>query len=91
MTTLKILSLETVSTMDDGRLREAFDQALARCLSDMRDRPGVGTARKIKLTVSLSPNVNDAGELDTVGVGFDFTEDIPKRSSRRRTPNPADR
>src|SRR6188768_2061960 len=74
--------LKTLSEIDGGRIREAFEQALKRCEGDCRDRPSLKTARTLTLTVRLKPAVDERGELDTVGAEFDVHEKLPKRQSR---------
>ncbi len=78
---LEKFSLQTLAEMDGGRIRLAFEAALKRLEADCKDRPGVKTARKLALLVSMEP-VADDGELDSVNVTFRITDTIPKRQSK---------
>ena len=68
--------------LGQGRMAEAFNQALARVYDDCKDRPELKTARKITLTVSMKPRAEQGGSLDTVDVAFDVKDNVPKRESR---------
>lgn len=74
--------LAALARMDDGRIAETLNQAIRRVRLDCEDRPALDAARKIKLTISIVPNADDAGNLDSVSVGFDIDEALPKRSSK---------
>lgn len=76
-------SLATLASIDQGRVREAFEQALKRCEADCKDRPGTDEARKVTLTAILVP-VHDegTGELESCNVQFQIVESIPKRKSK---------
>jgi len=78
---LEKFTLATVSDMDGGRIRTAFEQALKRCEDDLKDRPGVKAARKVELHLALAP-VADGGELDSVNVTFRIKDNVPKRESK---------
>jgi hypothetical protein len=79
---LEKFSLASVASMDGSRIEKAFEHALNRCRFDCEDRPAVKGARKITLTVTLEPLVNDAGDLGSVNVAFDLADKLPKRSSK---------
>lgn len=79
----QMLSMKSLSEIDNGRLREAFDQALRRAHADCKDRPSVKGARKISLQLSISPVVDvDTGDLDSCDVGFKIKEAVPERGTR---------
>ena len=80
---IESFELKTLTEIDGGRIREAFEQALRRCESDCRDRPNIAKARTLTLSVSLVPAVDERGELDTVAATFDIAEKLPKRQSRK--------
>lgn len=75
-------TLGALARMDDGRIAETFNQAIRRVRLDCEDRPALEAARKIKLTISITPSADDQGNLETVTVGFDLDESLPKRSSK---------
>jgi hypothetical protein len=74
--------LSALSTIDGGRINAAFQQALARCEADCRDRPGTGKPRKIALVVTMTPLCDDSADLESVNVHFQITDTIPKRESK---------
>lgn len=78
---LEKFDLATLATIDQGRLKEAFDQAFARLVEDCKDRPELKKARKLTLTVEVEPRT-EQGSLDSVDVSFAFKEVIPNRESR---------
>jgi hypothetical protein len=79
---LQLFKLATLSELDDGRIREAFDQAMQRGLADCKDRPADDRVRKITLEVSLVPLVSEKGDMETCDVAFKVAESLPKRISR---------
>lgn len=80
--TLERFSLGTLATMDDGRIKEAFEQAVKRCEGDCKDRPGVDAERKVRLDVTLIPVPGEDGDLDSVNIVFKITDTLPKRCSK---------
>ena len=79
---LSQLSLENVASIDGGRLAVALNQAIARCESDCRDRPGLNKDRKISLTIKMRPIMNDKSGLDSCDIGFEIKDAIPRRDSK---------
>lgn len=77
------LSLESLATLDAGRLAAAFAVALKNVEADLKDRPGVGTARTISLTASFTPVSDDRGDLESTDVVFQVSDSVPKRKSNR--------
>lgn len=73
---------QSLMELDGGRIREAMCQALARVEADMHDRPGVKSARKLTLTITFKPAMDEEGNLDGADVSCQVQESIPKRSSR---------
>lgn len=55
------LTLESVIALDGGRVPVAFNQAVARAVRDLEDRPNDDKARKITLELSLAPICDDGG------------------------------
>ena len=78
---LQELTLESLRTIDGGRVAIAFEEALKTVYNDLRDRPALATAREVTLKLKLSPKVDPAGDLDRVFVAFDIQDKLPKRSS----------
>ena len=80
--TLQKFEFETVATIDDGRIREALDQAIRRCELDCKDRPNLNTARCVTLKINLTPVPSEAGDLDSVDVAFAIGDALPRRASK---------
>lgn len=77
------LDLAALLEIDGGRVRIAFERALAECQGDLKDRPGLKKARKLTLTCSFSPQPEEGGrELEMCDVRFSVKVDIPKRESK---------
>lgn len=74
--------LGAISRIDEGRMKEAFEQALRRCMEDCKDRPAVDDERTVSLKASLVPVVGDDGSLESVDVTFQISDSVPKRKSR---------
>ena len=78
---LEKFSLATIADMDGGRIREAFEQALKRIEADLKDRPGVKTARTLELGLMATP-VAEGGDLESVNMQFRVKDSVPKRESK---------
>jgi hypothetical protein len=74
--------LGSVSKLDSGRIKEAWEQALKRCMDDCKDRPAVADPRKVQLLATVSPVVGDNGELESCDVHFQIADAVPKRKSK---------
>jgi len=79
---LQKFDLGILSTIDDGRIREAFGQALTRVEHDLRDRSIVKKPRKITISLTLTPVPDERGELESVWVGLDVKDNIPARQTK---------
>lgn len=85
------LCLATLPELDGGIVNAAVNAALKRCEDDCRDRPGEERPRKVTLTIELTPVHNARGDLDSINVGCDVDDKIPKRQTKlfnmRATPD----
>lgn len=81
--TVKKFDLESIVTIDGGRVNEAFAQALRRCELDCGDRPATPDSRKINLTCELVPVCSPSGELESVNVSFQIKDNLPTRKSSK--------
>lgn len=79
---IQTLSMKALAEIDNGRIREAYEQALRRAQSDCKDRPALERARKVSLTLTIVPVVGDNGELESCNVDFQIKEALPPRESR---------
>lgn len=80
--TLKKLSLAALAEIDDGRLREAIEQAIRACEADCRDRPADDADRTITLSIMFEPVVASNGDLDSVNTRFAIATRLPKKATR---------
>lgn len=76
------LKLSTLAQIDDGRIREAFEQALRRCEADCADRPALEEARRVVLTATLTPCLGDDATMESCDVQFQIVDQIPRRRSK---------
>ena len=67
---LEKFKIDTLATIDQGRIKEAFEQAFARLVEDCKD-----------LTIDVAPRT-EQGSLESVDVTFALKERIPNRESR---------
>ena len=79
---LEKFDMGTLTELDGGRIRTAFEQALKRLETDCKDRPNVKAARKLELVITMTPLPDDAGDLDSVDVKFRVKDSVPKRESK---------
>lgn len=79
---LEKFTLGSLAEIDNGRIREAFEQAMRRCQFDCEDRPGVDTPRKLNLTMTMVPVQTEDGRLISCNVQFQIKDNLPERKSR---------
>jgi len=75
-------NVESLASLDGGRVAEALMQAIRRCVNDCDDRPGVKAARGVRLLMKIAPVANDDGTLDEIKMQFTVTDSAPKRESK---------
>jgi len=73
--------MASLATIDGGRIKVAFEQALRRCSDDCEDRPATDDARKVVLTAELVPQCDDMGAFSGVDVKFHIKDSQPVRRS----------
>lgn len=74
--------LENLKELDDGRVIEAFNQAIKRAMDDVNDRPGMKKPRTVTLHTSIVPICDEHGMLDSVKVQMKIVDTVPKRETR---------
>lgn len=74
--------LSKINSIDDGRIKAALEQQLARCEADCKDRPMLKKARKVTLQVEMRPLPDGGAELDSVDVAFQIKAVIPPQDSK---------
>ena len=77
-------SLANLQALDNGRVVEAFNQAVKRVVGDCQDRPALKKARKVTLEMEVVPVFaqDGAGGLDSIKAVFKVTDTAPKRESK---------
>ncbi|MEW4569335.1 hypothetical protein AB1L88_15830 [Tautonia sp. JC769] len=76
------LSLETLHTLDLGKVNEAFKTQLARVVQDCLDRPGEQKARKVTLEVTVTPILDPDGDCTDARVQMQVVASTPKLRTR---------
>lgn len=71
-----------MENLDNGRVAEAFQQELRRCVADCEDRPADPKPRSVVIQLNLEPVAIDNG-LDSVNGKFVVTSTVPKRRSKQ--------
>lgn len=79
---LRQFSFRELCDIDGNRLEIAFDNHLKRCLMDIQDRPAEKKARKITMTVEVTPNLDVDGMCESVDTQVQFKDSIPERKSK---------
>lgn len=79
---LKVLSLDNLPDLDDGKIAEAFRVHLARAAHDCYDRPGDGKPRKVTLEIGLFPVLESDGSCDQVKLQALVTSAVPKHRTK---------
>ncbi|MCA3003752.1 MAG: hypothetical protein IOD15_00125 [Phycisphaerales bacterium] len=77
----KILGLATLCRLDEGVAQGQFDRLMVAATQDCMDRPGEKTARKVTLTLLLTPDGTD-NVCDRVKVEYEFSTSVPKFRTR---------
>jgi len=69
--------------LDLGKVDTAVRHELEKVVADIRDRPELATARRVRLTIDVEPEDVVQGQADTVSVLFSIEGRIPKRQTRK--------
>lgn len=77
------LTLDGIARLDDERIAKAFALALDRARRDCHDRPALEKARKVTLTILMTPCEDEDGSCGTVDVQFELDDNVPKRATRK--------
>jgi hypothetical protein len=76
------LTLDTLKSLDMGKISAAFDHELRHVVKDCIDRPGDESTRTVALQMTVKPEPSD-GVCDTVMCEFTVTSKVPPRRSRQ--------
>lgn len=80
----QILTLETLHKFDFGKAAMAWQTALAQAVRDITDRPGDQTARKVILTATLKPTLQQDGDVVDAAVDFQIQTKLPAYQTASR-------
>jgi len=76
------LNLQSLASIDEGRVDKAFARHLKRAIQDCEDRPGDKKPRKITVTALVSPIMLQDGAVSNVSVECEISSTVPKHVSR---------
>lgn len=79
---LEKFNTEALVTVDNGRVGAAFEAALRRVHADCADRPATKKPRKIAIVVTIVPEIDEKGDLDSCNLSFEVQDSLPKRVTR---------
>lgn len=74
------LNVKNLVEFDQGRLAAAIELALKQCVADCQDRPGLDSARKVKIELKLTPEIDHTGELIAIDAHYSVAPILPPRS-----------
>jgi len=80
--TLHELSFESFKDLDNGKVPAAFNLHLSRILEDLKNRPFDDSDRKIVLTVSAKPEMDEAGMLSGTRIQCHVKSSVPQHKSK---------
>jgi hypothetical protein len=72
---MKDLSACTIGELNDGRAGALIDAHLEQVLNDCYDRPNLDKDRKLTITLTVRPHVNDMGQVEAKAA-------MPKKHTR---------
>jgi hypothetical protein len=75
-------TLESLRELDGGKAQLLFEQHVRRAALDCQDRPGDSAARKVTLTVTIKPVLQDDGDCSEVHGTVDVASAVPKHKTR---------
>ena len=82
-TTAKTLSISNLRELDQGKAALAIDHAIRQCVSDVRDRPGDSSPRKVAISMEFVPKRDaDSDVLDLVEFQVKVATRLPVRQTR---------
>jgi hypothetical protein len=79
--TKQALSLDSLKNLDHGRVGLAFSEEVRRVVEDINDRPALNKARTITLTLEVTPETDDSGDINAAVVQWHLKHTIPPRKT----------
>lgn len=76
------LSADTLGDLDAGALRLLIDAAIGEALEDCDNRPALEKARRVTVTIALTPYTSDRGGLRGVDVDTKVDLRVPASAVR---------
>lgn len=76
-----IKKIADLADMGEGLIDKLFQAELERVTVDVIDRPGLATARKLVIELSLEPVMGQDGHIDSVNVACEVNGKVPKQKS----------
>lgn len=76
---LKKFDFDGLKEVHYGAINKEIDNAIRKAYLDCDDRPGVGAARTVTLTIKMKPNMDDGGRLANVEVDFKVKAAMPEK------------
>lgn len=80
--TMEILRTASLVHVRDGLLASQLDAELVKIHTDCQQRPKLAKARKVTLTITITP-IGDDDTLDAVDVEFGVTSSLPATKMQR--------
>jgi len=78
------LTLDSLSEFDYGKPSVAWQHALRAAVLDVLDRDGEKAARKVILTASITPIIEQVGDVSDVNIDFTITTKMPAMQTATR-------
>lgn len=80
------LTIDTLGDLDDGTLRHVVNKAIEEALTDCDNRPMLDKGRKLTLTVTASPILDDrSGAMRGVEIETQVQTKLPPRATHPDT------
>lgn len=78
----RAFTVDGIGDLDDGRARLVIDDAIARIMNDLDDRPYLTKARTIDIRLEMKPEVSDRGGLKGVHTAVSVRTKAPATELR---------
>lgn len=75
-------SIDALGQVDGGKVSRAIDLAIRSVTQDCCDRPGDDRARKVLVTIDLTPQPDEYGVCESAALQFHIKTAVPARRSR---------
>lgn len=79
---LEQLTTKNLHKLDDGVVAAMLDTLLAQAAEDCRKRAGTKKSRSVTLKLELTPQLDDAGNVEGINLEVAFDIKVPSRRTR---------